>query len=437
MESITRRGFLAAATAATAGAAIADDTAAKEEVRDPFLGTQGEPLKVGAPCLQSPAETTMGVSWAVSGLSKGVVEYADNPAMINARVQKSGGYGLLPIDTSALQVRLTGLKPATRYWYRTVTTPFTDYSNIYDAKLGEPVVSKIYSFSTLGSGARSHFCAINDTHARWKSYQLVAAKLKELAPAAVIWNGDATNTTQKKSTAVKIFLNPPIDDSDWAAELPTMFENGNHDFRGSWISRKEEVVLPRDPAERRSDQWDLKWNFAVRIGEIAAIGLDTGEDKPDGHPKWFGLANFSPYRKAQAEWLAEQFKRPEIAAAKFKVVFCHIPLFAAPGSAAYPHDGVVIDPEDFAHWSRECSELWGQTLENAGVRLVVCGHQHGYRFDPPSDGRNWAQVVGGGPDLNRNGRGPTVIEGFVDGSDKLRLRVHDLISGGLLLDTAV
>ncbi|MBQ7235078.1 MAG: twin-arginine translocation signal domain-containing protein, partial [Kiritimatiellae bacterium] len=96
MESITRRGFLAAATAATAGAAIADDTAAKEEVRDPFLGTQGEPLKVGAPCLQSPAETTMGVSWAVSGLSKGVVEYADNPAMINARVQKSGGYGLLP-----------------------------------------------------------------------------------------------------------------------------------------------------------------------------------------------------------------------------------------------------------------------------------------------------------------------------------------------------
>lgn len=37
---------------------------------DPFLGTQGEPLKVGFPCLQAPGETTMGISWRVSGLNR-------------------------------------------------------------------------------------------------------------------------------------------------------------------------------------------------------------------------------------------------------------------------------------------------------------------------------------------------------------------------------
>ena len=69
---------------------------------------------VGEPCLQAAGATTMGVAWAVSGLAKGVVEYADNPAFAKARLVKSGGLGLVPIDDRALQVRLTGLKPATR-----------------------------------------------------------------------------------------------------------------------------------------------------------------------------------------------------------------------------------------------------------------------------------------------------------------------------------
>lgn len=444
MQFSTRREFLAAGGAAAVGAAVAAADAPCEPTapEDPFLGTRGVPLAVGAPCLQAPGETTMGVSWAVSGLSKGVVEYADNPEFRDAKTAKGGGYGLVPIDVSALQVRLTGLRPSTKYWYRTVTTPFTDYANIYDAKLGEPVVSPVHSFTTPGVGAAGHFCMITDTHAQWESYQMIARKLKELAPSAVVWNGDATNTTQKKATAVEIFLNPPIDDRDWSADVPTFFESGNHDFRGSWISKKEEVVFPRDPSERRGDQWDLKWNFAVRLGDIAMVGLDTGEDKPDAHPKWFGLASFEPYRRAQTAWLEEQFARPEIASARFKVVFCHIPLFAEEGSPAYPHDGVGIDPEDYAHWSRECAELWGPVLDRAGVQLVVCGHQHCFRFDEPTASRRWAQVVGGGPELGvSNGlpdasRFPTVVEGKVE-DGRLRLRVHDVFGGRIVLDRLI
>ena len=288
-SELTRRGFIAAGGALAAyaahGSANAADSGNQPAGADPFLGTRGLPFKAGNPCLQAPGETTMGVSWAVSGLSKGVVEYADNPDMRDAKTVKSGGFGLVPIDVNALQVRLTGLKPATKYWYRTVTTPFTDYSNIYDAKLGEPVVSGVHSFTTLGWSAKAHFCAINDTHANWKPFQMAVRKVKELAPSAVVWNGDATNTTQDKRTAVEIFLNPPVEDRDWSADIPVFFESGNHDFRGSWISKKEEVVLPRDPSERRGDQWDLKWNFAQRLGEMALVGLDTGEDKPDAHPK--------------------------------------------------------------------------------------------------------------------------------------------------------
>ena len=128
-EEMTRRGFLAAggaslaaiaahgedkAPAPAAGAGSAPAAAAKPPANtDPFLGTQGAPLVVGAPCLQAPGETTMGVSWAVSGLSKGVVEYADNPEMRDAKTTKSGGYGLVPIDVSALQARLNAVRQTT------------------------------------------------------------------------------------------------------------------------------------------------------------------------------------------------------------------------------------------------------------------------------------------------------------------------------------
>ena len=428
---VNRRSFLSgSALVAAAVAAPAQAAEAPKKVRKPFEGIGDAPFVVGEPCLQAPAETTMGVTWCVSGLAKGVVEVADNPEMANARTVKSGGYGLVPIDVAALQVRLEGLKPATTYWYRTVTTPFTDYKNIYDAKLGAPVVGKVHSFTTLGAGAKTHFAVMNDTHAQWKAFDLVTKKMKELKPGVILWNGDATNTTQEKETAVQIFLDPPVAAKDYAADIPTCFVSGNHDFRGSWISKKEEVMQPRHPAERSGAEWDLKWNFAVRMGDVALIGMDTGEDKPDGHPKWFGLANFEPYRKAQAAWLEKALARPDIASAKYKVVFCHIPLYAAPDHPDYPHDGVKIDPHDYAYWSRECHDLWSPILVKNGVQLVICAHKHKYRFDPATAGRPWAQIVGGGCELPKDvpERFPTVIEGMVE-DGKLKITIHNLKTG--------
>ena len=65
-EGMSRRGFLAGtgALAATAVAAAETNTAAPE-ARDPFLGTQGVPLKVGFPNLQAPIFEKGGVQLVV------------------------------------------------------------------------------------------------------------------------------------------------------------------------------------------------------------------------------------------------------------------------------------------------------------------------------------------------------------------------------------
>ena len=104
-----------------------------------------ERLVTSAPMLQVPAETTMGVVWAVGTMAKGEVEVSERPDMSGARVFRCGGYGVTGFDDKVLSARLVGLKPATRYHYRTKTTRLTFERGGYHRALGETVTSPVYS----------------------------------------------------------------------------------------------------------------------------------------------------------------------------------------------------------------------------------------------------------------------------------------------------
>ncbi len=422
MKELSRRGFLAGIAA---GAAALPLKAAEDKLTMAVDDEARRIFKIGEPVLQIPAETSMGIVWAVNSLATGCVEYADNPEMKNSRRVRPGGLGLVEFNDIALQVNLTGLKPATTYWYRTRTQGFVSYENAYKAELGKEYVGKIYSFTTLGEKAASHFCVINDTHAYWEEFKLITDKVCSLKPAALLWNGDASNTTEDAATAVDIFLTPPETRPDYASEIPILFNNGNHDFRGRWMPRLREIMMERLPCERDSRDWELTRNFAVRIGDIALIGLDTGEDKPDCHEKWFGLANYSPYRKAQVQWLKDQFKRKEIADAPFIVASCHIPLFDSDPSA---DPGIVAHPDKWAAWQKECADLWSPVFAEHNVQLVITAHRHRYRFDAPTAERPWAQIVTGGRSYSHiKAVFPTVLDVKVENGE-LVARVYNILT---------
>jgi len=425
---LNRRSFLAGGTLFAAGSLAPREASARargEETYTPPPVIKGVRYTVSEPVLQCPAPDSMGVVWSVNGLANGAVEFADNPNLQNAVSVRCGGFGVTAFDDRVLQVRLTGLKPGTRYWYRTITTPIPVYKDAYTTQLGEPQVGEVHSFTTTGENVPAHFCVMNDTHENWVQFDPILKKILSIGPAVTVWNGDATNTTESKERAIDTFLAPPISRKDYASDIPLLFLNGNHDFRGKWIRRLDEIMMPRLATERSSRDWDLKRNFAIRLGDVAMIGLDTGEDKPDWHPKWMGLANFSPYRKAQTAWLEDALRRPEIDGAPFIVAFCHIPLFDS-DSEANPGDRF----ENWADWQKECADQWGPIFERHGVQLVVAGHKHRYRFDPATGERTWAQIVGGGP-----GRSPvcfpTVIEGRTEGG-LLKVTVHDVLAGKIV-----
>ncbi len=393
-------------------------------------------LIVSAPMLQNFAATSVGVAFAVNDLANGYVLVGERPDLSDARKVLCGGYRVTDIDDRVVRVRLTGLKPSAKYYYR-IGADRISYKGGYDMKVtGNEEDPRVYCFTTAGEAARAHFCVINDTHARWEPFEKCIDKVASLAPSCVIWNGDASNVEETVEAQMRIFLNPEIERRDYASEIPYLFCPGNHDTRGMANRHLERVWMFRQPEERLPRDWDLGRNFAVRLGDVALIGLDTAEDKLDTNPIFAGLFTSGPYREAQVGWLREALGREEIRTAPYLVAFCHIPLFdddpgANPGDVA-PAD---YDPKystDFAAWQRTCARLWSPLLEEAGCQLVITAHQHRYRYDAPVSGRPWAQIVGGGPDLKSKDQTlfPTVIEGAVRGGF-LEITVHNIRTGGV------
>ena len=429
-----RRDFLkttaVAAVAATGAGEVlkAADRASKALPQEEVSGK----LIASAPMLQNYAETSVGVAFAVSALANGYVLIGEKPDLSDARKVLCGGYRLADIDDKVIQVRVTGLKPATRYFYR-IGADRIHYGHGYDMKVLETEeYPRVYSFVTAGKKLKnSSFCVINDTHARWDSINCIQDKVAALAPSCVIWNGDASNSQETLESQIQLFLDQPIDRRDYAAEIPYLFCPGNHDSRGMANRHLEKVWMYRQPEERDVRDWDLGRNFAVRMGDIALVGLDTAEDKLDTNPIFAGLFKSAVYREAQVAWLRDALKRPEIASAPFLVAFCHIPLFDDdpthnPGDVA-PAD---YDPQysaDYAFWQRTCSRLWGPLLDKAGCQVLITAHMHHYRFDAPGPGHSWAQLVGGGPRMREEDY-PTVVEGRVN-KGKLQLTVHNILTG--------
>ncbi|MDR2114926.1 MAG: metallophosphoesterase [Planctomycetaceae bacterium] len=379
-------------------------------------GVNESPLVDSPPVLQCPSETGITVVWAVRKSATGWVEFGTEKDKFD-QIAHGEQNGLLPYQKQFLQIRLSGLKPNTRYFYRTATAPFK-YITAYKFERGEPEFSNTYSFTTSGNNKENaSFSVINDTHENQKTLKLLTEHLASLGSDYTVWNGDLVNSVENADQVVKAILRPA--DSPFAAEHPLLFVPGNHDYRGNW-ARELKLALPHWSLTDLRDQETTR-NFAVRNGSLALIGLDTGEDKPDHHPAWAGLAKFEPYRVAQRDWLERTLNKPEIATAPFIVAFCHIPIFSSNPNA---NGGDTL--EGWASFQRQAGNLWGPILAKYGVQLVVCAHQHRFHFDPATPERTWAQVVGGGGYSDKEQ--VTVIHGHVK-SGKLEVVVDELRSG--------
>ncbi|MDO5581513.1 MAG: FN3 domain-containing metallophosphoesterase family protein [Planctomycetia bacterium] len=345
------------------------------------------------PILQNPTPDGMSVCWAIRRPGTGYVEWGTTPKLGN--IARDSYAGLFPYEDRFLSSRIEGLLPGTTYYYRTVSIgmDFPQYGKMLS---GDPVYCKIHSFKTPDPAAKkASFFVMNDTHANQAVLDRLTQKILEKKPDYTLWNGDTIGDINSADLVVKGIMQ--AGNRPYASSIPLLFAAGNHDHRGPWARNLVKAFLPWNTAD--PEFRTLAWNFSVRQGPLAILGMDTGEDKPDKHPIWKGLADFDDLRKLQARWLEKTLNKPEIKSAPFVVVCCHIPLFD-PDPAANP--GEIL--ENWADWQSRCAELWGPIFNKYGVQAVIVGHKHRLiPSNPPDEKRKWFQIRGGGPNLESNG----------------------------------
>jgi hypothetical protein len=119
---------------------------------------------------------------------------------------------------------------------------------------------------------------------------------------------------------------------------------------------------------------------AFNIGDTRFVVLDCGEDKPDTTWVYYGLNDFTQFRKDQAAFLKKETASKAFKSAAKRVLIHHIPIYGMREGAFVP--------------SRN---EWHSILAKAPFNICFNAHTHRFNHLPKgTDGNNFPVVVGGG-----------------------------------------
>lgn len=248
-------------------------------------------------------------------------------------------------------VRIEGLRPATRYRYRIYAQEVLSHES-YVIKYGTISASAAYraelpAFTTLDPRATQvSFAMVNDIHQQNDVMKKLLAQVDFRQTGLVFFNGDMQNNSRNEAQIFSSFMDTAI--SIFADRTPMYYARGNHETRGEFAAE-----FPRYFPTATGQLY-----YIFRNGPVCFVVLDTGEDKPDSDLEYSGIADYDAYRTQQAAWLKEALKRPEYTEAPYKVVIAHIPPFGG------------------WHGELDVAEKFVPLLNAAGAQIMLSGHLH-------------------------------------------------------------
>lgn len=319
------------------------------------------------PYLQNPTDGGITVMWQTSVPATGIVEFGPSPdEMTRERTLLDG-----QADWGTMhKVRLTGLKPGKKYYYRVVSREILEYG-AYHKAFGDSATSELKSF-TLPSPASKDFTAIvfNDLHQHSATFKALCNQLKDVDYDFVVFNGDCIDDPYSHTQATR-FLKE-LNEGVGADSVPVFYIRGNHEIRGPFSTGLRNLM----------DYAGGKVYSAFNWGDTRFVILDCGEDKPDTTSVYYGMNDFTRLRQEQAQFLKDELKTKDFKKAGKKILLHHAPVY-----------GLDVDYTDY----NPCLEMWGPILEKAPFDLAINAHTHKHAFHPRgSRGNNYPVVVGGG-----------------------------------------
>ncbi|MBO9153617.1 metallophosphoesterase [Chitinophaga sp. GCM10012297] len=321
----------------------------------PLFSYSQENFKIThGPYLQALGETGVNIVWTTNKKAIAWVELAPADSTHFYATERPKYFAAehgIKTESTVHNVRIDGLKPATRYRYRVYTQEVLSHQS-YIVKYGNIAASEVFRaqlpvFATNDTKAEQvQFAIINDMHQKNDVIRTLLGQVDWKNNQLVFFNGDMQNNSRSEEQIFTSFMDTA--DSIFAGRIPMYYARGNHETRGEFAAE-----FPRYfPTETG------KLYYLLRTGPVCFVVLDTGEDKPDSDIEYTGIADYDAYRTEQATWLKEALKRPEYTEAPYKVVVGHIPPFGG------------------WHGEKEVAEKFVPLLNEAGAQIMLCGHLH-------------------------------------------------------------
>ena len=320
------------------------------------------------PYLQNPTNGGMTIMWETIIPAYSWVEYGtDTTQLERARLLVDGQ---AEFNESVHKIRLEGLKPGVKYYYRVCSQEILYYGG-YHKVFGNTAVSPFYSFVTAREDADSFTALVfNDIHQRKHIFEALYRHVKDVDYDFVVFNGDCIDDPKDHNQASETlkFLTESVNGSS----IPTIFIRGNHEIRNAYS-----IGL-----RKHLDYAGGKTYGAFNWGDTRIVILDCGEDKKDDHKEYSGLNDFTRLRQEQVSFLKEELSSKAFKKADKRILFHHIPIYGMLGGNL-------------------CEPLWRPMLDKAPFDVAFNAHTHQYAFHKKgSCENNYPVFVGGGKSMD-------------------------------------
>ena len=330
----------------------------------------GQTFKLN-PYLQNPAPDGVTIMWQTTDPSYSWIEYGED--MISLKKARSVEHGIVKANITSHKVRISGLSPDTKYYYRICTQKVLEYK-AYSKLLGNEVKTDFYTFSTLGSEDKDFKCLIfNDIHNDLTLFDNLMKQVNfyQIKFDFSIFNGDIFADPSSEDQILNLVknFNKGID----ASNKYVFYLRGNHEIRGPAA-----LIWPSFFDFQNSQTYS-----AFSYGDTRFVLLDNGEDKSDGSEEYSGLVDFDGFRLKQTEWLTNEIATSDFKNAFRKILVHHIPIYSWENS---------YDPGFMP-----CFALWDPIFKTTPFDVDITGHLHGFKFHSKNSVNNpFPLVVGGG-----------------------------------------
>lgn len=328
-------------------AVVVPDTNASDSVRHQMDFT----VPMHGPWLLNPAPDSITVNWITRVPCGVALDYREKGAPEFTRAWKTT-YGQLDYSSDLHTFHVTGLKPATTYEYRLVSTVdkyFGAYNGIY-------VGRETYDFRTIDPKRENYKVFVTaDFHGG--SRLILDPMIDRCGAADADFHFFLGDNVEDSMDNARFFITFGfLDDVSrrWGAHKPTIYLRGNHDFWGRESFRWGDFFPRRDG----------KSYLAFSQGPALFVALDSmgGGSSPAQKQQ------VDAYLKEQAAWIAGLKRDPLWRKATFRVVMAH-----------YGTHGM-----ETAHLMEPVfKEVLNDNTTAGRIHLFLCGHEHLYiRIDP-------------------------------------------------------